>query len=138
MLLSVGFNTSAFAGESFEINAFLKSVLNNAQTFDLILLERAGEAPFQLAQNPTQNLSSMNDAVMRAPLMNRSAQLGFRWGVSQTSDPRPESAYSVLLGYVQANELEVNIGFASLHADQRLLADEFYEGTWYAGFSAKF
>ncbi|MFC4698853.1 hypothetical protein ACFO4O_01590 [Glaciecola siphonariae] len=65
-------------------------------------------------------------------------KIGFRWGLSNEQIQGADNTYSVLFGYVQANKIELNVGFLSLSDDQRIIAHEVYEGTWYAGFSAKF
>jgi hypothetical protein len=70
--------------------------------------------------------------------MYNEVNLGFRWGTSNNLRYKAIESYSVLFGYGLADSVELNLGFSSLERDQRIYAQDFYEGTWYAGFSAKF
>jgi hypothetical protein len=98
------------------------------------------QAQFGLFLVNSQNLQSGNSNGVNSgsAVMYNEVNLGFRWGTSNNLRYKAIESYSVLFGYGLADSVELNLGFSSLERDQRIYAQDFYEGTWYAGFSAKF
>lgn len=71
-------------------------------------------------------------------ILSSEFNLGFRWGTSSLDTNSRFDSYSVLLGYGLADKVELNLGYSTLDVDERVYNSAFYEGTWYAGFSARF
>jgi hypothetical protein len=71
-------------------------------------------------------------------ILSSEFNLGFRWGTSNLDTNSHFDSYSVLLGYGLADKVELNLGYSTLDVDERVYNSAFYEGTWYAGFSARF
>lgn len=66
------------------------------------------------------------------------SQFVIQLGQSTTSKQDALQAYSVLFGYDVYQKVELNFGYAFLDEELNDSTIEFYDGTWYAGFSGRF
>lgn len=87
-------------------------------------------------KTPLQQSAYLHDAYSN--IMYGEVNLGFRWGTSNVTLLNSIESYSVLFGYGLADKVEVNLGYSTLDIDEKFHESTFYEGTWYAGISAKF
>lgn len=91
-----------------------------------------------VVNSQTTLFSSANPLHNEQVVLSSEVNLGFRWGTVNFAEKSTIESYSVLVGYGVADAVEVNLGYSALDFDQRIHESAFYEGTWYAGFSAKF